>query len=244
MTTDRRTHQRLINEIQKLSTSMGLKLKPSKCRSLSLVAGLPTDIKFTITGNPISTLQDKPHKFLGSQITFTNNQRDILNHIRHHFVIKLDRLDNLLIRDEHKTAILRDYLLPSSRFILTVHELSKTSLNILDAICHRYMKSWTGLKRSTTPAILHLDQTTAIPSITYLYQQCQTNAYTSSRLKADRTVNAALDSKLAREQTWTRKFSTTCYADNQLKSAQKLLSTARQTPTEKSTATNKTANSQ
>ena len=50
--------------------SMGLTLKPKKCRTLSMTGGKPADIIFTLTepatNNQVAlkTLVEEPHKFL------------------------------------------------------------------------------------------------------------------------------------------------------------------------------------
>ncbi len=59
----------------------------------------------------------------------------------------------------------------------------------------------------------------SIQSVTELYHQCHTNAYVSTRMKSDKLVNYALDSKLEREGQWTRKKSTVVASDNTSKEA-------------------------
>ena len=57
---------------------MGLVIKPKKCRSLSIVKGktqnIPFYLKDHINGDDvvISSVIDKPMKFLGSEVTETN----------------------------------------------------------------------------------------------------------------------------------------------------------------------------
>ena len=53
ITTDMRVHKRLIKEIQSHIESMGMVLKPSKCRSFSLVKGKPTFVDFKIGDNVV-----------------------------------------------------------------------------------------------------------------------------------------------------------------------------------------------
>ena len=108
----------------------------------------------------------------------------------------------------------KNYLLPSCRFLLTVHDITKTNLLALDSIVHRYLKNWIGLPRSATPGILHIPHLTDIKSIRQVYLEAHSAAYMSSRLKGDEYVNNALDSKLDRESEWVRKFSITCYAES------------------------------
>ena len=99
-------------------------------------------------------------------------------------------------------------MLPSSRFILTVHEVTQTNLNNLDRFINQYLKRWAGLPRSATPSILHIDQFYAIKTIKELYEESHSISYTSTRLKGDATVSHAMDTKMARESNWTGKSST------------------------------------
>ena len=214
ITTNRRTHQRIINEINSCCKSMGLKLKPSKCRSLSIVSGSSEEIFFEIDGNKVETLTSKHHKFLGSTISFTGKQRDILEVVEEHFLSKLQNIDKLAVRDEYKVKIYSDYLLPSSRFILTVHNLTSSSLDHLDAVTRRFLKKWLHLPPCATVPILHSKEILNIKSIRHLYQESHACSYISTRLKGDEKVNIALDSQLEREETWVRKQSTIVDSEN------------------------------
>ena len=208
ITTHKVTHQKLINNISTWTKSMNLKLKPSKCRSLSLCGGKPKAVPFYIDGTPLSTLDESPHKFLGSTITFSGKQKDTYKLIMEHFKTKLQYIDSLLVRNEYKLKMFKDYLLPASRFILTVHELTQTSLKNIDSLTNSYLKKWSGLPRCATPSILHIDQFTGIKTVCELYEECHTTTYIATRMKGDNTVNHALDSKLNRESKWTHKSST------------------------------------
>ena len=216
ITTNKRTHQRIINSICEWTESMGLKLKASKCKSLSIVSGKSTPISFTLNGTALETLDKDSYKFLGSTITFSGKQKETLKVIIDHFESRLKSIDKLLIRNEFKIKIYKDYLLPASRFILTVHTLTDTSLKSLDSLATRYLKSWLGLPPSATRAIIHVEQLTAIKSISHLYRESQTNAYINSKLKADQKVIVALDSRLARESEWQKKQSTIVMCDKTL----------------------------
>ncbi len=142
ITTHKKTHQNLMDEIYSNTTSMGLKLKPSKCRTFSIVSGKPTAVSFALGESLLETIENDPHKFLGHNITFNGKQSETFAYIQNYFSERLERIDSLLIRGEYKIEIYKKYLLPASRFLLTVHEISKTSLTKLDSLSHRYLKSW------------------------------------------------------------------------------------------------------
>jgi len=217
ITTNKRTHQRLINKIHEWSKSMGLTLKPIKCKSLSIVSGQAQVLSFNLGPDVLGTLEDDHHKFLGSIVTFSNKQSEILNTVYTHFESRLENIDNLLLRNEYKVKLYSNYVLPSSKFILSVHTLTSKSLDKLDALATRYLKRWIGLPRSGTPAVIHVPNIYAIKSIRHVYKECQASAYISSKLQADSKVKNALDSRLEREQHWTRKMSTTVICDKVFK---------------------------
>ena len=76
-------HKKLIADIESKATSMGLAFKPSKCRSLSIVSGKPTNVPFYLhTQTPINSVITHPHKFLGSVITPTCSPSDYFSHMR------------------------------------------------------------------------------------------------------------------------------------------------------------------
>lgn len=66
VTREIRKHRKLMVRLHELTTSMGLKLKPRKCRSLSIRAGTSVEEVFFLGVDGIlSVLHDRYHKFLG-----------------------------------------------------------------------------------------------------------------------------------------------------------------------------------
>ena len=68
ITHNKRT-QRLLNQIDRHIESMGLCLKPSKCRSLSFCSGKFDDLAFMVGEDDVLSVENDIHKFLGSVIT-------------------------------------------------------------------------------------------------------------------------------------------------------------------------------
>ena len=72
------THRALYHHIENKLLSMGLVLKASKCRSLSIKSGKTINIQFhlknqTEEGIPIYSVLDKPIKVLGSKVSDDNS---------------------------------------------------------------------------------------------------------------------------------------------------------------------------
>ena len=61
-------HQKIIKDLEKFATSMGLIFKPVKCRSLnSIKSGKPIPIVFKIGDSDIISVKDDTQIFLGSR---------------------------------------------------------------------------------------------------------------------------------------------------------------------------------
>jgi hypothetical protein len=63
---------------------------------------------------------------------------------------ELENIDKCLVRNERKIRILKEYFLPANRFILSIHDLTKTDLGDLDALSNRYLKSWLGMPQGSS----------------------------------------------------------------------------------------------
>jgi len=87
-----------------------------------------------------------------------------------------------------------------------VHDLTDTQLQKLDAIHTKAIKSWLKVQASATNAILYNTVGLNYKTISDLYLEAHTLAYSRSALKADDKVKHALQAKLDRESQWTRKM--------------------------------------
>ena len=61
-----RSHmEQLVTRLKELFKWAAMKIKPSKCRSLSLLKGNCKEIKFSVRGNDIPSIREKSVKRLG-----------------------------------------------------------------------------------------------------------------------------------------------------------------------------------
>ena len=67
-----------------------------------------------------------------------------------------------------------NYLLPSKRFLLTIHTITDTHLKRLDTLTDKTIKRWSGIPPSATNAIIHMEQGLGVKSILELYTKCHT----------------------------------------------------------------------
>ena len=193
---------------------MGMKLKPSKCRSFSIQSGKPSIITFQVGNDNIPSIYHEDQKFLGKLLFFNGKSKDTFDHIKSEIETRLQRLEETEIRNEYKLWIYKHYTLPSIRFLLSVHDITKTDLSKLDSLCNKHVKKWTGLPPCATNTIFHLKHALDIPSVTSVYEEAHIVTHVDARLKSDDLVKHALDSRIEREAQFTRKQSVTVLAEN------------------------------
>ena len=104
------SHQKLVSDVEKKLQSMGLVLKPLKCRSLSVQSGQVSNITFNLKSSsgvalPILSILEKPMKFLGSEVTEDNSPHAMFVKIHSKLETKLDNINKCTLRGEYKANI-------------------------------------------------------------------------------------------------------------------------------------------
>ena len=208
ITRDIRKHRKLMARLHELTTSMGLKLKPRKCRSFSVRAGKSEAIPFSLGEAEIaSILNDKYHKFLGGFYTFDFSTASVADIIKERMGDQLGYIDALLVRDEYKARIYSEYFLGSYRFLFSIHDLNTGQIKDLEDLTHSYLKNWLGLPQCASWALVHDFHGLNIKSIEHLYKESRALSLSNARFFGDSRVKHALNSKEEREGKWSQKFS-------------------------------------
>jgi hypothetical protein len=117
---------------------MGIVLQPRKCKSLSIKVGCSAAEEFRLRGYTMASIRDDPYKkFLDGYITYKGQRVPGL--IKEKMESGLENRYQCLVRDDHKIRIHMQYFLPANRFILSIYDLTKTDLGVLDALTNRYL---------------------------------------------------------------------------------------------------------
>ena len=82
ISTHKATHQKLIDKIHTHVSSMGMKLKPTKCRGFSLCAGKPKAEIFHIGDKNVPSIRDEEQKFLGKLLFFSGKPEETFDYIK------------------------------------------------------------------------------------------------------------------------------------------------------------------
>ena len=100
---------------------MGMVLKPSKCRSFTISSGKPKEETFKLGEFLIPSIKTLDQKFLGRLLFIHMKTECAFNLLKETIESKMTRIDQSYVRDEYKIWIYSKYLIPSLRFLLTVH---------------------------------------------------------------------------------------------------------------------------
>ena len=122
----------------------------------------------------------------------------------------LENIDRSAVRNEYKLWMYSNYLLPSKRFLLTVHNINHTNLQKLDTFTDKFIKKWAGVPFCATNVVIHLQAGMNIRSISELYMEAHCISHARTRLLGDGSVNHVLDCTVERERRYVREKKHNC----------------------------------
>lgn len=159
-------HQAVLNHADERCKEICLFIRPDKCFSYVFdgknVKGKTT---FSIGGGVTKNIKENPTKFLGSRVCSSQRAAKKVagKEFHQHFSKCINRLNTSHIRGEYKVWIYKRYLVPSLQFKLAVDGLPVTIIKKSNALASKFIKSWLGLTRSTTVAVIHHPSILNIP---------------------------------------------------------------------------------
>jgi hypothetical protein len=127
-------------------------------------------VEFSLGDYAMASIKQDPYmKFLGGSVTY--DDKGVPKLIYEKMKLRLENIKSCLVWDEHKRRMYKEYLLPTNRFILLIHDLTKTDLKKLDDLTHRYLKSWLGMPQSVTFLPVHSGLSMDVKSVSHLYKE-------------------------------------------------------------------------
>ena len=110
-------------------------------------------------------------------------------------------MDAAPIRGEYKLWILRRFLIPSFHFVLSVDVTPHSSIKKVQSQCTRKIKSWLGLTRGITNAVLHHPNVIDIPTISEYHTKRKPTFLSSILTSEDPMINEISDFLLNQDFT-------------------------------------------
>jgi hypothetical protein len=137
-------------------------------------------------------------KFLGGYITYKGKRVPGL--IKGKMECGLENINKCLVHDELKLRIYKEYFLPANRFILSIHDLTKTDLGKLEALVNRFLKSWLGMPQGGSFLPVHSGLSMDVKSVSHLYKESGSLDIVKALIQGDHTVQTTVQAKVQREQ--------------------------------------------
>lgn len=151
---NKKTAQRLLYRIDEQFKSVGLTLKPAKCKSLSICSGKVSGINFQLGGQDLENIQYNSFKFLGTHIFSHKQKSKSQTLVSNNLKVHLKQIDELPLRGSYKANVYSLYTTSLLRFPLMVQDLSNAAIKELDALVTKFLRKWLKLPNSTTTALI------------------------------------------------------------------------------------------
>ena len=136
--------EKLVTRLQELFKLAAMKIKPSKCRSLSLLKGNCKEIKFYLSGNEIPTIREKSVKSLGRCYSRPLTDRRRWQNLRKQLQDGLRSIDKCDLMNKNKIWSIYFGLIPKLAWPLQIYEVSFTKAETIERLISKFIKKMVG----------------------------------------------------------------------------------------------------
>ena len=138
----------LLDNLARKLEGGGLEVRPDKCRSLVLIKGEISRRMPEINGSVISSVADKPIKYLGKTYNRSLNDREQTEETVKELKRSLKKLDRCRVPGKYKAWMLQHMVLPRLMWPLTIYQVPATKVTEMQRLITAKLKKWLGLPRS------------------------------------------------------------------------------------------------
>ena len=133
----------------------GLDIKPVKCRSLVIIKGEISKKTPEINGTPITSITEKPVKYLGKVYDKSLGDRGQIEEVTKEVKESLRKIERCKVPGRYKAWMLQHMLLPKLMWPLTIYNVPLTKVSEIQRLLTSKLKKWLGLPRSLSEACLY-----------------------------------------------------------------------------------------
>ena len=139
--TESRSHmEQLVTHLQELFKWAAMKIKPSKCWSLSLLKGNCKEIKFSVSGNEIPMIREKSIKSLGFWYSLPLTDWHHWQNLRKQLQDGLHSIDKCDLMNKYKIWCIYFGLIPKLAWPLQIYEVSLTKTETMEWLISKFIK--------------------------------------------------------------------------------------------------------
>ena len=136
-----RSHmEQLVTRLQELFKWAAMKIKPSKCRSLSLLKGNCKEIKFSVSGNKIPMIHEKSIKSLGRCYSLPLTDWHCWQDLRKQLQNGLRSIDKYDLMNKDKIWCIYFGLIPKLPCPLQIYDVSLTKVETMERTISKFIK--------------------------------------------------------------------------------------------------------
>jgi hypothetical protein len=155
--------RRLLRKLEENISWARMKIKPSKSRSISIVKGVLSDLKFFIGDDQIPTVSEQPVKSLGRWYDASLKDKDQVQQLHKDISSSLQSIDNTQLPGKLKAWCLQFGLLPRVLWPLALYEVPISTVEKMERGVTGYLKKWLGVPRCLTTIGLYGDGVLKLP---------------------------------------------------------------------------------
>ena len=141
------TKHLLIKLIDKLKWA-GLTVKPENCRSMVIKKGKISTQTIQIEGSPITSVTEKPIRYLGKSYNMTLNEKEQIEDTVKQTKKDLKKLDRCKVPGRYKGWMMQHMLLPRLLWPLSIYNIPATKVEEIQRLITNALKRWLGLPKS------------------------------------------------------------------------------------------------
>lgn len=179
--------RRLLRKLEENISWARMKIKPSKSRSISIVKGVLSDLKFFIGDDQIPTVSEQPVKSLGRWYDASLKDKDQVQQLHKDISSSLQSIDNTQLPGKLKAWCLQFGLLPRVLWPLALYEVPISTVEKMERGVTGYLKKWLGVPRCLTTIGLYGDGVLKLP-LTSL-----TEEFKCAKTRLQMTLNESQD---------------------------------------------------
>ena len=133
----------------------GLSAKPEKCRSLVIIKGEVSKKTPVIKGKPITSITEKPVKYLGKTYNRTLTDREQIEETVEEVKKSLKKIEKCKVPGRYKAWMVQHMLLPRLMWPLTIYNFPQSKVMDMQRQITAKLKRWLGIPRSLSVDCLH-----------------------------------------------------------------------------------------
>ena len=126
----------------------GLEVKTEKCRSLVIIKGEVSKKTPSIGGHPITSITEKPVKYLGKEYNSTLTEKEQIEETMKDLKNSLRKIEKCKVPGRYKAWMVQHMLLPRLLWPLTIYNFPSSKVEAMQRQITAKLKKWLGLPRS------------------------------------------------------------------------------------------------